>query len=154
MRIKSAITIAAASILLHCSLVLGEAPSSSNPAIAEQSQLLQGTWEGVEVGREAEGKCTLTITGDSIHFQGSQKEEWYKATFTLSPETNPMKLVATITDCPSPDVIGKPAVAIYKFENDSLTLAGHQPGADNAPLSFEGDRSSRTFVFKKAAVNK
>ena len=64
-----------------------DSPSTTAPASHQES--LQGTWKGVEVGREAEGKATLTISGNTIHFQGAKKKEWYKATFSLPAGTNP-----------------------------------------------------------------
>ena len=102
------------------------------------------------MGREANGKCTMTITGNSIHFQGSNKNEWYKATFTLPKGADPKQLYATITDCPAPDFVGKSSFSIYRIEEGKLTLAGYRPGSPDAPKSFEGDAESRTFVFKKA----
>lgn len=114
-----------------------------------ESQPLQGSWEGVEVGRESGGKCTITIDGDSIRFQGSNKDEWYKAKFALDLKSEPKQLRATITDCGFRDYVGKVAVAIFKVEEKTLTLVGHEPGVSDTPKTFEGDNSSRSFVFKK-----
>lgn len=114
----------------------------------EPLTVLQGKWEGVEVGREAEGKCTMTVAGNAIHFQGSNKNEWYKTTFTLPAGTDPKQLHATITECPAPDFVGRSSFSIYKLEEGKLTLVGHRPGAPDAPKSFEGDAESRTFVFE------
>lgn len=132
------------------------AQEAAAPAVqgADQSKVLQGIWEGVEVGREAQGKCTMTITGSSIHFQGGNKDEWYKATFALPTGTEPKQLVGRITECPAPQMIGKSSFSIYKIENETLTLTGHKPGAPDAPKSFEGDANSRTFVFKKSEPEK
>lgn len=91
----------------------------------------------------------MTITGNSIHFQGSNKNEWYKATAMLPAGTDPRQLRGTITDCPQPDYVGKVAIAIFKIEDGTLTLVGHEPGAPDAPRNFEGDKTSRTFIFKK-----
>ena len=136
-------------IFLTCALIRAQdAPAPAQPAAA-QSELLQGAWEGVEVGREALGKATMTITGNTLHFQGAIKEEWYKATFTLPAGTNPRQLAATITECSQPDFVGKPALAIFRIEDGKLTLSGYKPGVSEAPKSFEGDTAARTFVFKK-----
>jgi len=154
MTIKTAIAITALSILMPCELIRAQDASTATPPTAEQTKPLQGSWEGVEVGHEAEGKCTITITGNSIHFQGWNTNEWYKATFTLPAGTDPKQLRATITGCPQPDYIGKVAFCIFKIEDGTLTLVGHEPGAPDAPKTFDGDKTSRTVVFKKAQPQK
>jgi uncharacterized protein (TIGR03067 family) len=124
--------------------------AGNGKAQTDPSALLQGKWEGFEVGREAEGRCTLTVSGDTMRFQGANQDEWYQTTFTLHAGAGLNHLDATITDCPAPDFIGKPAFSIYKIEAGKLTIAGHAPGTPGAPQGFEGDRESRTFVFMKA----
>ena len=126
---------------------LKEEPVSSAPKTS-QTEILQGKWKGVEVGREAEGNCTMDITRDSIHFQGADKSEWYKATYTIVAG-DPAQIHATITDCPAPDFVGKSSSAIYKIEGGKLTLAGNKPGDSEAPKRFEGNPDSRVFVFKR-----
>lgn len=148
--IKTAFSLAALSFLMPCMLLRAQDTATPAKPTAEQTQPLQGSWEGVEAGREAEGKCTMTITGNSIHFQGSNKNEWYKATFTLPAGTDPKQLRATITECPQPNYVGKVAFSIFKFEDGTLTLVGHAPGAPEAPKDFDGDKTSRSFAFKKA----
>jgi uncharacterized protein (TIGR03067 family) len=129
-------------------LFQGFAPRSAGQSSPEQAAL-QGKWEGVEVGRENDGKCTITIEGTSIYFQGGRQGEWYKATLTLPAGTDPKQLLGVITDCPSQEAIGKTAPAIYKVEEGKLTIVGHKPGTEGAPKSFDGDDNSRTFVLKK-----
>ena len=122
------------------------------PLTAEQKAdlaSLQGSWEGTETGHEADGKCTLTISGDAWSFEGWQKGEWYKATVTLAPAVTPKELVAVVKDCPAAQAIGLTAHAIYKLENGTLTLVGHGPGDATTPATFSGDANSRIFVFKK-----
>ena len=92
----------------------------------------------------------MTITGNSIHFQGSTKDEWYKATFTLRTEASPKQLVAKITECSAPEFVGKSSYAIYKIEDGTLTLAGREPGSPDAPKSFGDDAGARRFVLKKS----
>jgi uncharacterized protein (TIGR03067 family) len=145
MNIQSASALAAFFLLLPCSTT--NAQEARQPA--EKPQSLQGKWEGAEAGREADGKCVMTINADSIHFQGANQNEWYKATFVLPIGTTPQQLVGKITDCPQPDFVGKSACAIFKIEDGKLTLVGHKPGDPDAPKSFEGDASSRTFIFTK-----
>jgi uncharacterized protein (TIGR03067 family) len=150
MSIKTALALTALSILMPCALIRAQVASTTSKPTSEQTQPLQGSWEGVEVGREANGKCTMTITGNSIHFQGGNTNEWYKTTFTLPAGTDPKQLRATITDCPQPDYIGKVGFSIFKIDDGTLTLVGHEPGVPDAPKTFDGDETSRTFVFKKA----
>ena len=133
MTINTALAITALSTLMPCVLIRAQDPSTSSKPTAEQTQPLQGLWEGVEVGREAEGKCTMTITGNSIHFQGSNTNEWYKTTYTLPAGTDPQQLRATITGCPQPDYIGKVGLSIFKIEDGTLTLVGHEPGCAGRP---------------------
>jgi uncharacterized protein (TIGR03067 family) len=116
---------------------------------AADAAMLQGKWEGVEVGKETKGPCTLTVSGNSLHFQGSQREEWYKATFTLPPNTDPKQLVGTITECPVPEMVGKSSTGIYKIADGELTLAGTKPGSGQTPKSFDEDPATRRFVFRK-----
>ena len=109
---------------------------------------MQGTWEGTETGRE--GKCRLTVKGSTLHFQGADKREWYKAIALVNAAADPVQLDGKITDCSVPEVVGKTAPAIVKIEDSTLTIVGHAPGAADAPKSFAGDPDSRTLVFKKA----
>jgi uncharacterized protein (TIGR03067 family) len=129
-------------------------PITLAPSTAADSALLQGKWEGVEVGREGSGTCTLTVSGDTMHFQGSNKDEWYKATFNLPTGTNPKQLKGTIIDCPRPEMVGKTSTGLFKIEEGKLTLAGCKPGTGEAPKSFDADASVRVFIFKKAPVAK
>jgi uncharacterized protein (TIGR03067 family) len=152
--IKAVFAITAFSILMPCTLIRGQDASTTAQPATKQSQPLQGSWEGVEVGQEAEGKCRITITGNSIHFQGANRDEWYKTIFTLPSGTDPKQLRATITDCSQPDYIGKVSLCIFKIEAGTLTLVGNRPGFPDAPKGFEGDGDSRTFVFHKAQPQK
>ena len=150
MTIQIAFAITAVFLFTPSRLICAQAASTATPTNTANSESLQGTWEGTEVGREAEGKCTMTVAGDLIHFQGANKNEWYKATFTLPAGTNPKQLAATITECAQPDFVSKSSIAIFKIEDGKLTLTGHKPGAPDAPQSFAGDTTARTFIFKKA----
>ncbi|MDQ3622934.1 MAG: hypothetical protein M3463_10655 [Verrucomicrobiota bacterium] len=150
MTIKTALAAVAASIVLPCTFVSAQDAATSVQASTTQSDGLEGRWEGVEGG----GKCTMKIAGNSIHFQGSTKDEWYKATFTLRSEMNPKQLVARITECSAPEFVGKSSLAIYKIEDGTLTLVGREPGAPDAPKGFNGDAASRSFVFKKTEPQK
>jgi len=153
MTIKTAFAIASLSMLAMAPILDAQntAPVSQPTSSPE---LLQGIWEGEEVGKESQGKCTMTIVGNTIRFDGPNKAEWYAATFTVTPDQTPKQLQATITDCPKADFVGKSAMSIFKIEDGTLTLVGNRPGVPNAPKDFDGDAASRRFVFKKANQNK
>src|SRR6266700_641607 len=99
MILKGALGLTALSLLMPCALICAQAAGTTNQPTAAELQRLQGTWDGVLVGQESAGKITITITGNSLHFQGLNRNEWYEATFTLPAETNPQQLRATITGC-------------------------------------------------------
>jgi hypothetical protein len=76
---------------------------------------------------------SITITGNSLHFQGLKPTERYDTTFTLPAGTDPQQLHATIKDGPGPEAIGKVVFAILKIENGTLTLAGISASALQSP---------------------
>ena len=91
----------------------------------------------------------MTISGDAIDFIGGNKDEWYKATFTLPAGTEPRQLRSVVKACPAPELVGKISFAIYKIADGTLTLVGNKPGDPDVPKGFEGAATSRTFTFKK-----
>lgn len=102
---------------------------------------LQGHWEGEGAG----GKCSITITGNSLHYRAGTN--WHETTFTLPAGTYPQQLHATIKDCwpPSKDAIGKVVFAIFKIEDGTLILA--VDGPDEAPKAFSS--ASSRYVLKQ-----
>ena len=102
-------------------------------------QLLQGTWEGAEVGERSHEKITITITGNSFHFH-RDTNFWFDTTITLPAGTDPKQLYATIKGCPpsQADSIGKVVGAIFKIEDGTLTLAtgGRDSSPEGTPKSF------------------
>jgi hypothetical protein len=103
---------------------------------------LQGHWEG----DGAAGKCSITITGNSLHFH-ARTNFWYETTFTLPAGADPQQLHATIKDSSPPtNGVGQVVFAIFKIEDGTLTLAvddmSHEP-----PKTFPG-ASSRYNVKK------
>jgi len=136
MTIKTALAVTTLSILMPPALLCTQAAGPLSPSTAAELHRLQGSWEGVLAGHEAEGKVSITITGNSLHFQGLNPSEWYDTTFTLPEGTDPRQLHATIKDCPEPDNIGKVVLAIFKIEDGTLTLAGIQASAVQPPKSF------------------
>ena len=109
---------------------------------------LQGKWKGEEIGGSTQGPCYLTISGQTLEFRGADSSEWYKGTFTLREDTKPAQFIGKIDDCPYPQVIGASVYAIYEIKDGTLKLAGNEPGAPTAPVSFDA-AGARQFVFKK-----
>ena len=102
------------------------------------------------MGHESAGKYTITITGNSLHFEGPKPEDRYKATFTLPAGTVPQQLHATITESSDSDEIGMVVFAIFKIENGTLTLVRY---ARNPPMFFEGDHGYRYDLKKVSNPN-
>ena len=141
---RNALTLAAAvlaAVLLYC----GCASTPKN----EQAQL-QGNWVGEEIGGEP-GPCRMTLEGDTIKFQGAQRQDWYVGTLTIDPKAHPNQALLLIADCGVRQYVNKTARAIYKLDGKTLTLASHEPGNDSMPTAFGHDAASQTraFVFTR-----
>jgi len=87
------------------------------------------------------------VAGKSLEFRGGNTNEWYKGTFLLREDTNPRRVIATITECPLPKYIGKTSYGIYRIEGETLTIAGNEPGRPEAPSSFDAP-GPRQFVLR------
>jgi uncharacterized protein (TIGR03067 family) len=139
------------------------APTASEPQrpraapTASELQRLQGTWEGVMVGDRSDDKYTVTVTGDSFHFHRDSKF-WFATTITLSADTDPRQLHATIKDgAPGQEsTVGKVVVAIFKIEDGLLTLAATGGGAEETPKSFEAaeDQGLTRYELRKVQPQK
>ena len=121
-------------------------PGTPTPTAAELNRL-QGYWEGEGAG----GKCSITITGNSLHYRNSAG--WFKTTFTLPVGTDPQQLHATIKDCspPSTNAIGTVVFAIFKIEDGTLTFA-EDDMSDKPPKTFVGATSR--YVVKQVQPQK
>ena len=92
-------------------------------------------------GHEADGKITITITGNSLHFH-RDTDFWFKTAFTLA-DTDPPQLHATIKNSSPPtNSIGQVVVAIFKIEDGTLTLAYNQDTEGPPPNAFPSDANS------------
>jgi uncharacterized protein (TIGR03067 family) len=111
---------------------------------------LQGAWVGQEVAGPP-GECRMSISGDSLKFQGARPEEWYSARLTMRSDTAPKQAAILIENCSVQKYIGKTAKGIYKLERGTLTIAACEPGDESVPTGFERGAGSRArvFVFKK-----
>ena len=108
---------------------------STPTPIAAELKPLQGYWEGEGAG----GKCSITITGKSLHYRAGTN--WWKTTFTLPAGTDPQQLHATIRDSSPPtNGIGTMVFAIFKIEDGTLTLA-EDDTSDKPPKTFLGATS-------------
>ena len=108
---------------------------------------LQGYWEGEGAG----GKCSITITGNSLHYRAGTN--WHKTTFTLLAGTDPQQLHATIIDSwpPSKDSIGTVVPAIIRIEDGTLTLAAYNI-SEEPPKTF--DDATTKYVVKQVQPKK
>lgn len=111
--------------------------AASQPTAANL-QLLKGTWEGVMVGQEKDGKIAITITGDSLHFH-RDTNFWFETTITLPPGKEPKQLHATIKDCPPLQAasMGQVVRAFFKIEAGTLTLATMGDASEETAKGFE-----------------
>lgn len=151
--LKTAIVFATLALSLPDNPAYSQETSKPAASAKQEKTELEGTWEGTEMGREAKGKVTMIVSGNSIDFRGADKREWYKATFTLPSGTEPKQLHGVMTESPLPEFVGKKAVSIYKVEDGTLTLAGRKPGNPEIPKEFQGE-DTRTFVLKKVKASK
>ena len=139
MTLKRAPGFKALSLLMPCFLLGLQTGCNTHQPTAAQLQPLQGTWEEIKAGNEGDGKITITITANSLHFH-RDTNFWFKTTFTLSAGTDPQQLRATIKhSAPPGDSNGKVVVAIFKIEDGTLTLAAEPQNGSKAfeePSSF------------------
>lgn len=136
--------------------VSADSKRAASPSAAGALHPLQGIWEGVMVGQEKDGKITITVTGDSLHFH-RDTNFWFETTMTLPAGTNPKQLHATIKSCPPSQAssIGQVVVAIFKIEDGKLTLVTGS-GDGEAPKSFEttGDNGLNRYELRKGSPQK
>lgn len=101
---------------------------------------LQGYWEGPGPG----GECSVTIVGNSLRFH-AREDFWFETTFTLPPGTDPQQLHATIIKDSSPEQgdVGTVVVAVFKIEDETLTLAVIEDfdGPPTSPVITDSDWS-------------
>jgi uncharacterized protein (TIGR03067 family) len=147
---KTSVITAAVIILAAGTTTIAVKTSHGAQPADKPETALQGTWLGQETGGPA-GQCRLTVTGDTMKFQGARPEEWYEAKLTLIQNTTPKRAAVLITDCAVPQYKNQTANAIYKIEGKTLTIAANEPGDAAVPTAFErgGINQARTFVFTK-----
>lgn len=118
---------------------------------APELKLLQGTWEGFDVGDSSHQKITITITDNSLRFY-RDKGFWFDTTFTLSAGTDPKQLHASIRKSANGDVEGEVVGAIFKIKDGTFTLASYDADGD-VPSNDFASYPSR-YVLKKVLPKK
>ena len=124
------------------------AKCAANQPTAAELQLLQGTWEG----GEGDGKITITITGNSLHFH-RDTNFWFETTITLPAGKDPKQFHATIKDCPPSQAssMGKVVGAIFKIEDGTLTIVA-SGSLEEMPKSFEASETQGLSRFELRKV--
>ena len=143
----AAVIIACGCTAQHPSDKTSPIPEKATPA-KPISAALEGSWRGREVTPGQEGPATLAFSGNTMDFHGAQQDDWCKGTVELHEDVTPNQLVGTITDCNGADAIGKKVYAIYKVENDTLTISGNGPGDTEFPSAFDA-AGARRFILKR-----
>ena len=140
-------------------LVPGPATGGRNAASAEVASdqvavpyganiNITGVWKGTEVGRD-KAPWTFTVTAKAMVVTAGDME-LYEGTYTINPETNPMRLTAMITSSNMKEYIGKASNAVFKLEGNTLTLAANEPGDADFPRDFSSGVSARVFNLSRA----
>ena len=133
-------------ILLLSGLVINGCGGSEDTAKSDQ-ELIQGVWAGNAVGIETE--FTMTISGNNFNMETTDSEVFYKGTFVLNEKVTPKQADFKMDECNIEEYIGTTARAIYKIENDTLTIASNEPGNEIRPTVFEGSDQTQVFTLKK-----
>jgi uncharacterized protein (TIGR03067 family) len=95
---------------------------------------LTGAWNGHELGG---GEEEWTFVFDAaVASATSAGSEVYEGTYVAYPDESPMRLDMLITESRYRPFVGETALAIYRFEGDTLILASNEPGVPEAPTGF------------------
>ena len=127
--------------------VADEGESAAERATAAELRPLQGTWEQVLREGSLARAVKITIKDDSFRFFRDD-DFWFETTIALPAGTEPKQLHATIknTTKAQAESIGKVVGAIYKIEDDVLTLLAYDIEED-PPEEFE--EHTNLYVVKK-----
>ena len=145
-------------LMVLCGVGILVSGCSKSPKPKPGSLTLQGTWNAVS-GRIngtdhdlSSAQSFLIIEG--ANFQDLEGKSLTKGTFSLREDTTPKQLEAVITECSTPDLVGKTVHAIYKIEESKdgrftlLTFTENQPGNPDVPDSFDAAGATK-IVSKK-----
>ena len=119
-------------------------------AAKSDQKTIQGAWKGRSKRDNPEHQVTFVVSGKDFDFHDeTETNNWYKGTFTLKEDATPRQFIATITECPFPQYVGKTSKAIYKIEKGTLTITANEPGKESVPDDFDSAESACIEVTKK-----
>ncbi|HEX7860896.1 MAG TPA: hypothetical protein VF773_11250 [Verrucomicrobiae bacterium] len=130
--LRGALGLVAVWVLMPCFQICAQpAACATNQPNGAALERLQGMWQGVMVGNESDGKITITVSSNSLHFH-RDVNFWFETTIKLPAGTDPEELHATIkgTTKAQADSIGKVVRAIYKIEGAKMILVPLGDGGD------------------------
>lgn len=147
--------LSAGAILLVVTGLSADRPASAAADKAEKAAMsdrtaIQGTWKGRAKNDNPEHQVTFAVSGQQFDFRDeTETNNWYKGTFILKEDTSPRQFIATITECPFPQYVGKVSKAIYKIEKGTLTVTAYEPGKEGVPQEFDEEGAACIEVTKK-----
>jgi uncharacterized protein (TIGR03067 family) len=129
----------------------GSAAADTGEKVAVSDKTaIQGTWKGRARNNNPEHQVTFAVSGQQFDFHDeTETNNWYKGTFSLKEDTSPRQFIATITECPFPQYVGKISKAIYKIEKGTLTVTAHEPGKEGVPQDFDEEGAACIEVTKR-----
>jgi uncharacterized protein (TIGR03067 family) len=134
-------------VLITAGCSTPQTPRSGHLTTPNDLAALQGSWGGRVVQGDTKNPCSFVVSGTTYEFHDlAETNVWYKGTFSLREETTPRQFVASISDCPFPQYIGKSATAIYRIGHGNLTITANEPGSVSIPATFDAPDASRLEV--------
>jgi uncharacterized protein (TIGR03067 family) len=120
--------------------------SDNNPGSGPTPDELEGTWAGSFIDDPAL-VFTYVFSGSTVRVL-LETHQYYKGTFTLKTDVTPKQMDGFIYECLNPDYLEKTSLSIYELRNnnDSLIIAGNEPGVTVRPTSFEYTPGSGTAI--------
>jgi uncharacterized protein (TIGR03067 family) len=128
-------------VLALCLIVIWGIPEARAAAKTE----LEGTW----VGKEHFEGHTVVFANDHMSFKSPNPQVWYEATFKCDPGADPKRMEIRIEETGLPDYNGLTSLAIYKIEDDTLTLAMNEPGNAEWPEEFSRAGGAIVLILNK-----
>lgn len=104
---------------------------------------LSGAWIGNEIGGD-EGEWTFVFDAN-VASATSAGSEVYEGSYVAYPDENPMRLDMLITESLYTPFVGQTALAIYRFDGDTLILASNEPGVAEPPTGFTPTGGTRVW---------
>jgi hypothetical protein len=131
----------------------GAIPSSgSSGGSTWEKTTLDGGWNGYEEGASSRWSGTFQESGRTFYFVSSTGAEWFRGTYSENSGAYPRELDLLVEDSSNSWYIGKTSYAIFKIENNTLSMAFFNPGVAARPSSFTAfsvrDFTQRLFVMK------